>query len=93
MSGIRSWTQVQINQLTVLIMGMKSLTLNCLLVQMHQEENALVSCRTFHWNTSAHSFHLPDAFSEGTSKSEIESEEGEAIESGSLSASKIPIGS
>ncbi|KIR59072.1 hypothetical protein I314_05056 [Cryptococcus bacillisporus CA1873] len=33
-----------------------------------------------------------DAFSEGTSKSEIESEEGEAIESGSLSASKIPIG-
>lgn len=46
-----------------------------------------------HWNTSAHSFHLPDAFSEGTSKSEIESEEGEAIESGSLSANKIAIGS
>ncbi|KIR35463.1 hypothetical protein I352_01738 [Cryptococcus deuterogattii MMRL2647] len=35
---------------------------------------------------------LADAFSDGTSKSEIESEEGEAIESGSLSASKIPIG-
>lgn len=93
MSGVGSRTWVQIDRSTALIRRTKNPTSDCLLVQTHREESLLVSCCAFHWNTLAHLFHLPDALSEGTGKSVIDSEEGEPIESGTLSASAIQVGS